>query len=120
MKNYTTAGNLRKAIKEKLVMVDEVLLDYDEDVKDTVSADKFIHDLDNYANAGIFSNTIDFRVRQDNGKIKVDIGGKSYYCNGKISVTLSVNKGVAMEKVMDQLGKTIFDILSEQKENEYI
>lgn len=112
MSNYrrTTAKNLQQVINDGLVSVIEVQTEEKEtdEVKE-ITAEQFCKDLENYINAGIFSESIDFRYDiKDSEHLQIRIGQMSLYCNNSITATLSLSDDITMEQVKDRLSKAIF------------
>lgn len=112
MNNYrmTTAKNLQQVINDGLVSVIEVQTeDKETDEVKEITAEQFCKDLENYINAGIFSESIDFRYDiKDSGHLQIRIGQMSLYCNNCITATLSLSDDITMEQVKDRLSKAIF------------
>lgn len=112
MSNYrrTTAKNLQQVINDGLVSVIEVQTeDKETDEVKEITAEQFCKDLENYINAGIFSESIDFRYDiKDSGHLQIRIGQMSLYCNNCITATLSLSDDITMEQVKDRLSKAIF------------
>lgn len=111
---HTSAQNLQKAIKNNLVSVINAEVECkDTHEAETVSAEKFIADLDFYNESGIFSDSLDFKFEVTGKKfVKIHVGWMSCYCNYCISATLKICEGITMEQVTKQLGETIFSKLS--------
>lgn len=112
MSNYrrTTAKNLQQVINDGLVSVIEVQTeDKETDEVKEITAEQFCKDLENYINAGIFSESIDFRYDiKDSEHLQIRIGQMSLYCNNSITATLSLSDDITMEQVKDRLSKAIF------------
>ncbi len=104
----TTANRLLKAITNNLVSVTSAVVNHDEGMKEPISVEKFKEDLEFYTNSGIFADTIDFTFKKiSEGQIRVAIGKMSSYCYDDVDVTLQLNDGVTMDKIIDQLFEKI-------------
>lgn len=109
----TTTAKLQKIISDNLVSVTSAVVNYDDKGSETIPVEKFMEDLEFYANSGIFADTIDFtfeKIGEDS--IHVAIGKKSSYCYDDIDVTLQLNDGVTMEAVTKQLYEDLNERLS--------
>ena len=82
---------------------------------ENITPEQFIKDLNSYVNSGIFSDSLDFVVKQTGEEfmqIKVDYKSSCLiYC---ITCTLRLCEGVTMEAAYKELTKTIFDIIAEK------
>lgn len=100
----TTTTKLQKVISDNLVSITSAVVNYDDRGKEPISTEKFKEDLEHYANAGIFADTLDFTFEKiSENSIHVAIGKMSSYCYDDMDVTLQLNEGVAMEAVTKQL-----------------
>lgn len=109
----TTGNRLQKVIADNLVSVTSAVVNYDERGKEPISVDKFKEDLEFYANAGIFADTLDFtfeKISED--QIHIAIGKMSSYCYDDMDVTLQLSDGVTMETVTKQLYEDLNERLS--------
>lgn len=104
----TTTNKLFKAITDNLVSVISAVVNHDEGIKEPISVEKFKEDLEFYANSGIFADTLDFTFKKiSEDQIRVAIGKMSSYCYDDVDVTLQLNDGVTMDKIIDQLFEKI-------------
>lgn len=104
----TTANRLLTVITDNLVSVTSAVVNHDEGIKEPISTEKFKEDLEFYANSGIFADTIDFTFKKiSEDQIRVAIGKMSSYCYDDVDVTLQLNDGVTMDKIIDQLFEKI-------------
>ena len=111
MNNYrqTTATNLQQVIKNHMVAVIELQVeDKETDEVKEITAGQFCKDLDSYVDAGIFSESIDFRYGITGPlDLNVRIGQMSLYCNNCITVTLRLSDDEIMEHVKACLSKDV-------------
>ena len=114
MSKNTTAQNVQKVIKNNLVIVSNVQVEYYEtnELKN-ITPEQFMTDLEFYLKSGIFSDSLDFKY-DVTGKeyVQIKVGYMSNYCDHSIRITLRLCGDVAMEQVEKKLRETIFDILS--------
>lgn len=104
----TTTERLQKVIADNLVSVTNAVVNYDDKGAEPISIEKFKEDLEFYANSGIFADTLDFAFKKiSEGQIRVAIGKMSSYCYNDVDVTLQLNDGVTMDKIIDQLFEKI-------------
>lgn len=104
----TTTNKLFKVITDNLVSVISAVVNHDEGIKEPISIEKFKEDLEFYANSGIFADTLDFTFKDiSEDQIRVAIGKMSSYCYDDVDVTLQLNDGVTMDKIIDQLFEKI-------------
>ena len=104
----TTTERLQKVIADNLVSVTNAVVNYDDKGAEPISIEKFKEDLEFYANSGIFADTLDFTFKEiSEGQIRVAIGKMSSYCYNDVDVTLQLNDGVTMDKIIDQLFEKI-------------
>lgn len=104
----TTTAKLQKIIADNLVSVTSAVVNYDERGTEPISIEKFKEDLEYYANSGIFADTLDFTFKKiSKDQIHVAIGKMSSYCYDDVDVTLQLNDGVTMDKIIDQLFEKI-------------
>lgn len=104
----TTTNKLFKVITDNLVSVISAVVNHDEGIKEPISVEKFKEDLEFYANSEIFTDTLDFTFKKiSEDQIRVAIGKMSSYCYDDVDVTLQLNDGVTMDKIIDQLFEKI-------------
>ena len=112
MSNYrrTTAKNLQQIINDGLATIVDVQAEDKETGKiSSFTAEQFCKDLDKYVDAGIFSESLDFKYEIKDGEhLQLRIGSMSLYCNNSITATLSLSDDTTMEQVKDRLSKTTF------------
>lgn len=112
MSNYRriTAKNLQQVINDGLVSVVDVQAEDKETGEiSSFTAEQFHKDLDNYVDAGIFSESLDFKYEiKDSEHLQIRVGFMSLYCNNCITATLCLSDGVTMEQMKDRLSKVIF------------
>lgn len=109
----TTTAKLQKVISDNLVTIASAVVNYDDRGAEAIPVEKFMEDLEFYANSGIFADTIDFtfeKIGEDS--IHVAIGKMSSYCYDDMDVTLQLNDGVDMETVIKQLYEDLNERLS--------
>lgn len=109
----TTTSRLQKVIANNLVSVTSAVVNYDDRGAETISVEKFKEDLEFYANAGIFADTIDFTFEKiSENSLHVAIGKMSSYCYDDMDVALQLSDGVTMETVTKQLYEDLSERLS--------
>ena len=115
----TTAENLQKVIKNNLATVITAQTECkDTNEVQTITAERFITDLDFYVESGIFSDSLDFKYAVTGKElVQIKVGYMSGYCQNCIMATLKVCDGVTLPEVTKQLKETIFDILIAQEAN---
>lgn len=109
----TTANRLLKSITDNLVTIASAVVNYDDRGAEAIPVEKFMEDLEFYANSGIFADTIDFtfeKIGEDS--IHVAIGKMSSYCYDDMDVTLQLSDGVTMETATKQLYEDFSERLS--------
>lgn len=103
---YTTASNLQKAINNNLITVKSAKIESKDDYKiTTITAEQFKDDLDFYIEAGIFSDSLDFKYILYDTELIIFIGNMSCYCDKCITVELIVNEGVSKKDLENVIKK---------------
>ena len=103
----TIGSRLQKIITDNLVSVTSAVVNHDKTGKEPISVEKFKEDFEFYANSEIFADT-DFTFKKiSEDQSRVAIGKMSSYCYDDVDVTLQLNDGVTMDKIIDQLFEKI-------------